>query len=61
MNEKKPHDHQKDIKPDAKGRTKKLYRSPQLKEWGTVSDLTGTGNTHPGGDLKGGSVLSPGA
>ena len=60
MNEKKPHDRQKDIKPDANGGTKKLYRSPQLKEWGTVSDLTGTGLTHSGGDLKGGSVPSQG-
>ena len=60
MNEKQTHDRQMANNPDAEGGTKKIYRSPQLKEWGTVSDLTGTGTSISGGDLKGGSALSKG-
>ena len=39
---------------------KKSYTAPHLKPWGTVADLTQTGQTHPGGDAKAGSVLSKG-
>lgn len=39
---------------------KKSYTSPRLKKWGTVTDLTKTGLTNPGGDAKSGSVASPG-
>ncbi len=39
---------------------KKPYETPEIKEWGSVADLTATGLTRPGGDLKAGSVLSPG-
>lgn len=45
--------------PNAKD--KKTYQPPELNEWGTVADLTGTGQTNPGDDGKTGSVLSPGA
>lgn len=35
---------------------KKEYSQPKLVTWGTVTDLTQTGSTNPGGDFKGGSV-----
>ncbi len=34
---------------------KKAYTPPELKEWGTVADLTQNGGTNPGTDGKGGS------
>jgi hypothetical protein len=40
--------------------TKKPYTSPQLKKWGTVADLTKTGQTNPGPDTKAGSSSSQG-
>ena len=40
--------------------TKKTYEPPQLKEWGTVADLTQTGQTMPGQDMKAGSSTSQG-
>ncbi len=40
--------------------TKKPYTMPELREWGKIIDLTNTGNTYPGLDAKGGSVLSKG-
>jgi hypothetical protein len=39
---------------------KKAYRAPTVDDWGTVTDLTATGLTHPGADAKSGSVLSNG-
>jgi len=39
---------------------KKEYSRPELKNWGTVADLTQTGLTRPGDDAKSGSVLSQG-
>lgn len=39
---------------------KKQYRKPEVQDWGTVTDLTATGTTNPGGDAKGGSVSSRG-
>lgn len=38
----------------------KTYQSPEIEDWGTVADLTETGATIVGGDLKTGSVLSAG-
>lgn len=38
----------------------KPYGAPKIDDWGTVADLTETGLTRPGGDLKAGSVLSKG-
>lgn len=35
---------------------KKDYHKPEIKAWGTVADLTATGQTHPGSDAKMGSV-----
>jgi hypothetical protein len=35
---------------------KKAYAAPQLRKWGTLIDLTATGCTHPGVDIKGGSI-----
>ena len=35
---------------------KKQYISPELKPWGTVTDLTATGYTHCGDDAFNGSV-----
>ena len=40
--------------------TKKPYTSPELKQWGTVVDLTQTGLTRPGDDFKQGSTASQG-
>ena len=60
MNEKQTHGRKMVNNQDAKGGTKKVYRSPQLKEWGTISDLTGVGKSHPGGDMRFGSVFPPG-
>lgn len=39
---------------------RKPYEAPEIEDWGTVADLTETGLTHPGGDLKSGSVASQG-
>ncbi|HEX6386491.1 MAG TPA: hypothetical protein VF177_17605 [Anaerolineae bacterium] len=39
---------------------KKTYQKPTLNTWGTVADLTKTGQTHPGADGKSGSVVNPG-
>lgn len=39
---------------------KKAYTPPKLNKWGTVADLTKTGNTMPGTDGKGGSAASTG-
>ena len=36
------------------------YTVPNLKEWGKIADLTGTGLTHPGDDVKAGSRPSQG-
>jgi len=36
------------------------YSEPKLEEWGTVTDLTQTGLTHPGADAKQGSAASQG-
>lgn len=33
------------------------YSRPELSEWGSVADLTATGQTHPGDDNKSGSIL----
>ncbi|MFQ5680297.1 MAG: hypothetical protein ACE5HP_12670 [Gemmatimonadota bacterium] len=41
-------------------RPKKPYRSPEIIDWGTVTDLTATGKTRPGSDLKAGSAASQG-
>lgn len=41
--------------------TRKPYDSPRIEEWGTVQELTQTGQTNPGADAKQGSVLSAGA
>lgn len=38
----------------------KSYSAPEFEEFGTVADLTETGLTNPGGDAKGGSVMSNG-
>lgn len=38
----------------------KNYAAPEFEEYGTVTDLTETGQTNPGGDAKNGSVGSPG-
>ena len=45
---------------DEEAGSKKEYQRPELTTWGTVEDLTLTGNTHPGSDGKGGSSLSNG-
>ena len=39
---------------------KKAYTPPKLNKWGTVADLTKTGQTMPGADGKGGSSASSG-
>ena len=39
---------------------KKRYEKPQVREWGTVADLTATGQTQAGDDCKGGSAASQG-
>lgn len=36
------------------------YTSPDLQEWGSVTDLTQTGQTNPGDDGKSGSKPSQG-
>ena len=41
-------------------REKQPYNRPELSEWGSVADLTATGQTRPGDDKKTGSVLSQG-
>jgi hypothetical protein len=37
---------------------KKPYRKPEVEDWGTVTELTATGQTNPGGDQKEGSVTT---
>lgn len=32
------------------------YQEPQIEEWGSVADLTQTGQTQPGTDGKTGSI-----
>ena len=39
---------------------RKHYTKPIVRDWGTVSELTATGQTMPGGDAKQGSVSSQG-
>ncbi|HEX7001073.1 MAG TPA: lasso RiPP family leader peptide-containing protein [Trueperaceae bacterium] len=39
---------------------KKAYEAPQLKRWGDVATLTKVGQTHPGTDIRQGSVNPPG-
>jgi hypothetical protein len=39
---------------------KKDYRTPEIQDWGTVTDVTETGLTNPGGDGKSGSRPSQG-
>ena len=39
---------------------KKEYTSPEIREWGTVADLTGVGNSRVGTDMFSGSVNPPG-
>lgn len=39
---------------------KQAYSSPKITDFGTVADMTQTGDSRIGGDLKAGSVLSPG-
>lgn len=36
--------------------SKKAYKKPEIKAWGTIMDLTKTGKTHAGGDGKIGSI-----
>lgn len=43
-----------------KNANKKQYRKPEVQDWGTVTDLTATGQTHPGADGKAGSASSQG-
>jgi hypothetical protein len=40
---------------------KKRYETPRIKDWGTVAELTATGQTMPGDDAKSGSAASQGA
>lgn len=40
--------------------SKKPYRKPEIREWGSVADLTATGRTRPGQDAKEGSAASQG-
>lgn len=39
---------------------KQDYTSPTVTDFGTVTELTQTGLTHPGGDAKMGSKMSQG-
>lgn len=39
---------------------KSTYRTPVLKDWGKVADLTKVGQTNPDQDGMGGSVYPPG-
>ena len=39
---------------------KKDYIAPEVRDWGTVAQMTATGKTHPGDDAKGGSAASQG-
>ena len=48
---------EKTVKPNA---LQKEYSRPELKNWGTVADLTQTGLTRPGADAKSGSSASQG-
>lgn len=42
------------------GEDARPYRAPELREWGTITELTAVGQTHPGGDSMGGSVFPQG-
>jgi hypothetical protein len=37
-------------------KTRKAYARPKIKVWGTIADLTKTGETEEGADAKGGSI-----
>lgn len=39
---------------------KKAYQAPKLSQLGSVADLTQVGQTHPGTDVRQGSVNPPG-
>ncbi len=39
---------------------RKHYTKPVVRDWGTVSELTATGMTMPGADMKSGSAQSQG-
>lgn len=39
---------------------KKTYDEPTLTHWGSLTELTQTGLTHPGADAKTGSAASNG-
>jgi hypothetical protein len=39
---------------------KQEYTTPEIRDWGTVSQLTQTGLTQPGMDGKAGSSMSGG-
>src|SRR5690625_6045599 len=41
-------------------RRSRTYTPPRLTDWGGIEDLTGVGQTHPGGDFNMGSVIPPG-
>lgn len=36
------------------------YSAPELREWGTIIELTAAGETNPGGDCFSGSVFPGG-
>lgn len=38
----------------------KSYEAPEIRVLGSVTDLTQTGLTHPGNDMKAGSAASQG-
>ena len=40
--------------------SKKAYTAPKLEDFGRIADLTQTGLTNPGDDLKNGSTASQG-
>jgi hypothetical protein len=42
-------------------KSKKEYCKPSIEDFGTVTELTATGKSNPGGDGKVGSVNSNGA
>jgi hypothetical protein len=47
-------------KAEASMADKAEYTTPVVTDWGTVTDLTQTGRSRPGGDAKSGSVMSRG-
>lgn len=38
----------------------KIYKTPELKEWGSVAEITAAGKTNPGQDAFSGSVNARG-